>query len=712
MSKPSPLHTWRFFRSGGFDQVVIESGTDLIHLSQLDAKLWASLSCPTRNLQMDAATLQLIDSDKDGHIRLPEITDATAWTCSVLREPDLLFTEGTALPLSAINDETPEGRILLASARRILANRGKEEQESIDISDVLDTKAIFGKTRFNGDGIITVASAEDEECQAVISEIIASQGAEQDRSGQPGINAAKTKQFFDEVSALVTWQDKADADKEVIFPLGENTSTAYASFKQVEAKVDDYFSRCRLAAFDPRAVTHMNCSDAQLGSIGSAMLSGDGSETRDLPLAHIEADKALPLMEGVNPAWTCALQNLQKNLVEPLLGNKATVLTPEEWTTLKRKLSPFGAWLASKPATAVEPLGMDRMKAILGGDVQVRIEALITEDLSQQEEANAIASVEKLLRYRRDLVTLLHNFVSFADFYSRDRHAIFQAGTLYLDGRSCDLCIQVNDVAKHASMAHLGRMYLAYCECRRIGSSEKMFIAAAFTAGDSDNLMVGRNGIFYDRDGRDWDATITKIVENPISVRQAFWSPYKRIGKMIGEQIEKMAAARDKDMQSKAATNIADAGKKVETGDAGKPPAFDVAKFAGIFAAIGLAVGAIGTALAALATGFLSLVWWQMPLALVDVMLAISLPSMVIAVMKLRQRNLAPLLDANGWAVNTQAKVNISFGRSLTAVATLPAGAQRRLDDPFADKKSSWPWVLLLAVAAGGAAWWFNLFTF
>ena len=57
--------------------------------------------------------------------------------------------------------------------------------------------------------------------------------------------------------------------------------------------------------------------------------------------------------------------------------------------------------------------------------------------------------------------------------------------------------------------------------------------------------MVGRNGIFYDRKGRDWDATITKIIDNPISIRQAFWSPYKKVVRMIEEQVAKRAAAAD-----------------------------------------------------------------------------------------------------------------------------------------------------------------------
>src|SRR6185436_18694565 len=113
------------------------------------------------------------------------------------------------------------------------------------------------------------------------------------------------------------------------------------------------------------------------------------------------------------------------------------------------------------------------------------------------------------------------------------------------DQRGCELCLTVEDAGRHATMAGLAGTYLAYCDCVRKATGEKMNIVAAFTDGDSDNLMVGRNGIFYDRKGRDWDATITKIVDNPISVRQAFWSPYKKFVRLLEEQIAKRAAAAD-----------------------------------------------------------------------------------------------------------------------------------------------------------------------
>lgn len=115
----------------------------------------------------------------------------------------------------------------------------------------------------------------------------------------------------------------------------------------------------------------------------------------------------------------------------------------------------------------------------------------------------------------------------------------------------------------------------------------------------------------------------------------------------------------------------------------------------------------MGTALAAVVSGFLSLPAWQMPLVLAGIVLLISGPSMLLAWLKLRQRNLGPLLDANGWAVNTRARINIPFGGALTGVAALPAGASRSMSDPYAEKSSPWrAWILLLILVALVAVAW------
>lgn len=691
--KESAPHKWRFARVGGFDQVRLETGADFIALEQLDKKLWASLSCPTHGLECDPKTLELLDTDGDGRIRVSEVLTAIKWIKSILKDPDELTRQSEALPLSAIDESIPEGGRILASARQILLNLGKPDAQFVTTEDTADTVKIFAQTMFNGDGILTPEAAEDERLAAVIRDVMECMGSEIDRSGGPGITQEKLDLFYAELDTYSEWWGKAESDPARLLPFGNSTGEAAEIFRSVKAKVDDFFTRCRLAEFDPGAVGPLNPTAEEYQTIARKELSTAAEDLCALPLSGITAGKPLALDSGINPAWERKMGRFRESVVKPMFGDKS-VLNAGEWAIIGEKFAAWEEWFEGKSGSGVEKLGLERVREILALDVKDALAALIEKDKALEQEANSIAEVDKLVRLNRDLFTLLNNFASFQDFYSPGKKAIFQAGSLYIDGRSCDLCIKVDDIAKHSSMANLSHTYIIYCECRRNG--EKMNIAAALTDGDAGNLMVGRNGVFYDRKDNEWDATIVKILEHPISIREAFWSPYRQVAKMGHEQIEKIASSHDKKIKDAAATKVA-----APSAEAAKAPSeapFDVGKFAGIFAAIGLAIGAIGTAVASVLTGFLSLKWFQMPLAAGGLVLAISLPSMVIAYFKLRKRNLAPILDANGWAVNTRATINIPFGKTLTALARLPEGAQFSLLDPFAEKER--PWKLWASVAA------------
>ena len=695
-------HRWRFFRVGGFDQVRLDTGADLTHLAELDQKLWVALSCPVQGVEIDAQTLALIDSDSDGHVRSPELIAAIDWAAARLKSADTLVAGGD-LTLSAINDSEPDGQRLLASARSILASLGKGDAATISVADCSNNAAIFSGMACNGDGVIT-PDGHAQALKSAIELMIAQLGGKTDRSGEAGVDSATIERFFAEGRALQAWRADARAQVE---GLGDATADALAAVQAVRDKVDDYFMRCRLAGFDTRAEALLNGSEDDLRGISARLLAGEGqSDIARLPLAMVRPGAALPLGAAVNPAWAAAVAKLASAAVRPVLGER-TELTEADWAALQARLADHEAWLAAKPATPLEAVDAATLAPMLDDSCEAGLKALVAEDEAMAEQAAMIGDVERLVRYVRDLARLANNFVSFTDFYTRRDKASFQAGTLYMDGRSCDLCVKVLDAGKHATLATMSGVYLAYVDCVRAG--QKMTVAAAFTAGDSDQLMVGRNGIFYDRLGQDWDATITKIIEHPISIRQAFWSPYKRIVRMVNEQVQKFAAAKAKDSEDLTAGAVTKATDKVTTAHQAPPappapPApFDVAKFAGIFAAIGLAVGAIGTALASVVTGFMGLKAWQMPLALIGLMLLISGPAMAMAFFKLRNRNLGPILDANGWAVNTRARINIPFGTALTQLAALPAGAERALSDPYGEKQTPWASYLLIAAIFVGA---------
>jgi hypothetical protein len=697
---------WTFFRAGGFDQVKLGSGADLMRLGELDQKLWVALACPTSGLELDARTLALIDTDKDGRVRAPELIAATAFAGRNLKNPDDLLKAAATLPLAAINDASAEGRTLLSAARQILANIGKPDATSISIDDVADPTRVFAESPFNGDGVITELSTPEATLKAVIGEIVACVGGEVDRSGKVGVTLEKIDAFFAEAAAFSAWYAQGEADAAHVFPLGTEASVAAVSaLAAIRAKVDDYFARCRVVAYDPRAAAAVNRREEEYLDIAAKDLTITAGELAAFPLAMVAGGRPLPLEGAVNPAHAGALATLRDATVTPLLGPRAQ-LVEADWTALAAKIAPYETWLAKKAGARVEDLGLPRVRAVLASNAREALEALVAQDKALEAEAASLENVERLVRYHRDLALLCTNFVNFADFYDSATPAIFQAGTLYLDQRACKLCLKVEDPGKHATMAGLAGAYLAYLDCVRKGSDQKMTIVAAFTAGDSENLMVGRNGVFYDRKGQDWDATITKIVENPISLRQAFWSPYKKFVRLLEEQVAKRAAAGDAtshDVLATTATNTAHLG-------AAKPPEtkkIDV----GTVAALGVAVGAIGTFITAM-LGFAAGIFNLGPLAVagasVGVMLLISLPAVVMASLKLSKRNLGPILDANGWAVNAKARLNIPFGATLTSVAKLPAGAKRDRKDPYAEKGFPWRTTLAIVILLFTAFKWYE----
>ena len=374
--------------------------------------------------------------------------------------------------------------------------------------------------------------------------------------------------------------------------------------------------------------------------------------------------------------------------------------------------------LATLPADAVVPGLTEEAFAEMGKKI-ADYEA--SKAAAEAANASALAAaqaqyrpLEKLLLLCRDFCTLLRNFVSFQDFYAKrgkallgrgaddeSPWAIFQAGTLVIDQRACNLCMKVSDMAKHNTQAADSGMFLIYCNCKHHATGQTMQIVAAMTVGDIRHLKVGKNALFYDRQGRDWEAEVVKIIDNPISIGQAFWSPYRKLGDWVSGLITKSAAEKEKksfaDMTAKLQTTPA---APAAAQQPAQPAPFDIAKFAGIFAAIGMAVGYIGSFFTNLATGVKSIAltaWWALPVAIISLLLVISGPSMILAWMKLRKRNLAPLLNANGWAINADAIVNVLFGNTLTEQAQYPI---MKLKDPFAKKGLSKGSKWSIAIAA------------
>ena len=521
-------HTWTYANIGGSTRVVIKNGKDILHLAELDEKLWTVLACPTSGLEISDESLKLMDPSGDAKIHVQDVITTSKWLCSVLQDPNVLLRGTDSLPLTAIKDEA-----------------------------ILNVATALAET-----DVVTLAA---------VKAAIANASAEQ--------------------QAL---------------PEAPYAADVIAAYKACQDTYAQYFQT------------------AKLQSLGLATLPA----------------------EAVEPG-----------------------LTEEKFIEMGKQIADYeAAKAAAETANAAAKIAAQA----------------------------AYKPLEKLLLLNRDFCTLLRNFVSFQDFYAKRGKAllgrgadnetpwaIFQAGTLVIDQRACNLCLKVSDMAKHNTQAPDSGMFLIYCQCTLPATGEKMQIVAAMTVGDIRNLKVGKNALFYDRQGRDWEAEVVKIIDNPISIGQAFWSPYRKLGEWVSGLISKSAEEKEKKSFADMTAKLQEA----PANNAATPAPFDIAKFAGIFAAIGMAIGALGTFL----TGLLNEVgkiaehgWWAIPTLIICILLAISGPSMVLAWMKLRKRNLTPLLNANGWAINADAIVNVLFGNTLTEQAQFPL---MKLADPHAKIK-------------------------
>lgn len=716
------MTTCNFFRCGGLDQLRIETPDDLAAIETLDQKLWIALSMPVFGQEFDEKTLSLLDSDGDGRIRVPEILAGVKFVRENLASFASFFAGKDAIPRKEIAPASP----IAKTAEDILSRLGKGDAAEISLADVDSATAAFDAQPFNGDGVLVPASAgDDAELSAFIADAVAATGGSDDASGNKGITAAQAQDFVNAAEAVLAWRAASESSAEIL-PFGAaETAAAAAALAAVRAKVEDFFARTRLAGFDASATEKLNPSAADFDALSKAEISASASAA--FPLARIEAvpgEPTLPLAAGVNPAWAAALADFSAKTLVPALkkfglasadAGAPTQISASLWAKVCALLAPYEAWLAAKPAGGADAFPSERLSAVVAGKFPEKLAPLFEKDSGEAPLRAAFADAARLCRYSRDLAMILRNFISFAEFYKRSTATTaFLVGTLFMDCRSCALCVRVADPGAHSALAAKSNCCLAYCECTRKKGGEKMNVVAMFGDGNALSLYVGRNGVFYDKDGNDWDAKIVKLIENPISVREAFWTPYRKVAKFVETQVGSFASAREKkvdsDLSSGAGTALTKATDAPAAGTA-KPAAFDVAKFAGIFAAIGLAIGAIGAALSVAISGFLSLAPWQMVLVVVAVLAVISAPSMLIAAMKLRRRSLGPILEANGWAINGNVKINIPLGKAFTEMPKKPKGSKMSAgNDPYRQK--SFPWrrclaALIVIAVAAFATWHF-----
>ena len=697
---------FRFQSFGSTLHLKVENAGDLRRVGELDEAHWVATSAPIAAINGDPAFLELVDTDHDGRIGCSELRQAISWLFEHLKDYAGTNAGNTALVVAAIRNESDEGQRIVETAIKILKRLGSTEKSPITLDQVRRIKKEEEGRAVSEAGIVLPEAAQGDDAAALrqfLSDILATVGGDSHPTGSKGVSRKYLDEFLTQTESFLCWLAKAErVDGEPfspVMPLGETTSSAYSLFSSLRNKIDEYFVLCQTLLLDRRVGEQMLADSSHLKEVDFADPSAVQSLLVRAPLASPQPDGVLDFDSRINPHYAVQLKDLRKGVLLPLLeGAAEKELTKEQWGHVKECFSAHENWIDSKPACRVEGLGAERLREYLNDSQLVRA----ARELMDQSKTTAFVLdnfrlLEKVILYQAYLLSFANNFVSFPDLYNPKRRALFEMGTLIMDGRHFNLSIQVHDRSQHANIARASNMLVLYVE---VGSQEKgklYEIAVPVTSGSRGILYVGKRGVFHEVDGREMDAFVVGIVENPVSLWEAVMAPFRRLGRAVTGKIESITGAAEEKLDAAGSEAVSG----VQAAFAEKPPASQVPSapsgqaIGGLLAGGGIALAALGSSAAFVVKTFASLTWQSTLAGILAAVAAVAVPASLVAHLKLRRRDLSAILEASGWAINARMRLTRRQADYFTCVPGYPSGAR-------GVRRRRWlVWALLAAAIAG-----------
>jgi hypothetical protein len=649
-----------FTRFGRSLHLRIDDAADLRHVLELDEAHWISTSAPIVTINADPAFLALLDGDGDGRVRVEELRSAVSWLLAHLNDHSRIRDGNTGLELASVDPAAPDGEEILLAAGKVCDRLGDTARSSISLGEVrslLDSQEAGG---LGYPGLVLPEAAPDGVVRGFLHDVLATMGGEEHPNGATGVDAKVLAKFSDEARAYLAWHDRAGADGDrQIMPLGDETPRVFALYQRLREPLDRFFALCELqavASFTPMEQP----STGPAGKLESAGSDDLRAWVERAPLATPTASGVLDLDGDLNPRFADDLRTFRELCLDRLPGAEGTRLTAARWEDVKYALAAHSAWAESCPQTRVAEIDIARLRAYATEPEYYQAALALLEASQRRAIAHEnLRLVEKLILYQAYLLPMANSFVSFPDLYDPESRALFEMGTLIMDGRHFTLSVRVPDRERHVRLSQQSNIFMLYVEVSGADGSEPYEIAVPVTSGGKGRLQVGSWGIFQDIEGNERHARVVAIVENPISLTEAVAAPFKRLGRTIAKKLQEITSAAEEKLSkvgSETVTKVTDISTEKQPGGGS----------GGMLAGGGIAIAALGSS-AAFITKTLSTLSWQGALGgLTLAALAVLLPTALFAWLRLRSRDLSSLLEGAGWAVNDRMWLTPAQARTFT----------------------------------------------
>ena len=665
---------------GGDYQLVIDKVKDLAGVGNLKESHWMVTSAPCFSFTCDPVFLSYLDSNGDGRIISDDVKAACNWLFKMIRNPEDADNQALTLRLDTINTEQEQGKIVYKAARRILSNLEQDENQEISLTQIRNTKKIVASGARNGDGVIPPQSIENPELEDFVKNVIRTVGSVTDVNGREGVTENLVRNFMDQCKEYLAWIEKGEHPEiqnfSEIMVLGDKTGEAYALLSNLREKIDEFFYLSWLQRSHGSLTGEVN-KILPMSKKEPHGLLHTSRPIESSPISIPSGKLTITFDDNLNPEFRNSAMEFKDfvfNQLKPQQKNKSMTLS--DWEEIKVLFLPYAEWLRERPDSKVHLLDSAVLKKYVESDYKIQLENLFEKDRQVAQELGAVGDVERLLLYQQLLLEFSNNFVSLARIYDPLRPSLIQVGTLIMDGRRFELTMKIINRDRHKKIVQQSNICVMYLDVTRIekGKSKTMEIAAAVTSGTMARLFVGKAGVFFSPDGKEWNATVKDFVANPVSIREAVKKPFKQFNEFLSKQAERFGKSRYQDIETSVEKSISTAEQSVQPLQEKRERATE--NFGGqvreLMLSGSIALAALGSAFAYVTKTLQNVSLMNMVSVIGGLILILFTPLVVMAMFKLRARNLSVFLEACGWAVNGRMRLTYAMGLLFTHEPELP----------------------------------------
>ncbi len=658
-----------FDRIGRAVQMRIRGAEDLALLRHLDEAHWVATSAPVNAFHLDTGFLAEMDPTGNGRITSDEVMAASDWLLATLADHTGIDRGADSLRLEQVVAEG-DGLAIRAAMTKMLRQC---EAERLTLGEVRRIRGEQESAAVSEAGVVLPGVACSAAAGELLTTIVACCDGVPHPSGGKGVDGGLLDGFVAEATAYLAWcaegRGEASASSDIM-PFGERTAQLYDEVAALQAKLDQFFALCRARSFSAEADAAPFDGLLATGSVDMLDPVAVDAQLGKAPLAAVRPDGRLSAAEGINPLYADSVAALFEGAVAAVLGSGTQELTAAAWQRVRDRFGAYADWQSRRTGARVEGLGEAPLQALLAEGTIAELHTVIATSREAALVLGHIRLTEKLLLLQANLLALANNFVSFPHLYAARQRALFEIGSVVMDGRRLNFALRVVNRAEHAALAKMSDIFVLYLSVMP-PAGDGYEIAVPVTAGGRGNLCVGKRGILRHIDGQELDVRVVQIIENPISIIEAIVSPLQRLAKLVSGRIEKMTTKAEKQLDASATASM----DQVATREEAAAPASGGMLAGGALMGGGVALAAISSAVAYISSLVNSVGIFHIVGGLLVALVAVIAPASVLALVRLRNRDLSAILEGAGWAINARMRLTLAQGRMFTQQPLYPIGA-------------------------------------